>query len=178
MAREERTEDREEKKGGSGMFKNLILYLGTLIALTAVAYVMVTRFMPAPPSSASIQQGAVQGKRAEAPEDEDIAAVEGESGVLYQFGDVIANPAETEGTRFLKVTIYLELRKGEYQKIVDKYKPKLQDATLQILSSKTVEELEDVSKREVLRKEITDAMNSILGRKAVLKIFFTEFVIQ
>ena len=104
--------------------------------------------------------------------------MEGESGVLYEFGDVIANPAETEGTRFLKVTIYLELRKGEYQKIVEKYKPKLQDVTLQILSSKTVEELEDVSKRGDLRKEITDAMNSILGRKVVLKIFFTEFVIQ
>ncbi len=178
MAREERAEGKEEKREGSGMFKNLILYLGTLIALTAVAYVMVTRFMPAPPSNASIQQGAIQKRKAEVPEEEDAAAVEGESGVLYEFGDVIANPAETEGTRFLKVTIYLELRKGEYQKIVEKYKPKLQDVTLQILSSKTVEELEDVSKRGDLRKEITDAMNSILGRKVVLKIFFTEFVIQ
>ena len=101
-----------------------------------------------------------------------------ENGVLYEFGDVIANPAQTEGTRFLKVTIYLELCKGEYQKIVDKYKPKLQDVTLQVLSSKTVEELEDVSKRGGLRKEIIDAMNSVLGRKVVLKVFFTEFVIQ
>ncbi|HEX28597.1 TPA: flagellar basal body-associated FliL family protein [Candidatus Poribacteria bacterium] len=168
MAREERIEGKGEKNGGSGMLKNLIPYLGTLIALTAIAYIMVTRFMPEPPSSASIQRGTVQRKKAETEE----------NGVLYEFGDVIANPAQTEGTRFLKVTIYLELRKGEYQKIVDKYKPKLQDVTLQILSSKTVEELEDVSKRGDLRKEITDAMNSVLGRKVVLKVFFTEFVIQ
>lgn len=175
MAKEKRDEE-EKEKGSSGMLKNLIMYLGTVVVLTAAAYMLVTKFMPTPVSTAMPRGESVQG--GEINKDEELDAEKDETGVLYEFGDVIVNPAGTEGTRFLKVTLYLELRKGDYQKILEKYKPKLQDVALQIFSSKTVEELEDVSRRGDLRKEIVDGMNMALGKRAILRVFFTEFVIQ
>ena len=157
--------------------KNLMMYFGTMVMMTAVAFVLVTKFLPQPAPAPGEGGGAVQQPKQKIRRSEAKPVLDEES-FLYQFGDVIVNPAGTEGTRFLRVTIYLELASAEYQKLIEKFKPALQDVAIQILSSKTIPELEDLDSRNKLRGEIVSAMNRLLGREIILKLFFTEFVIQ
>lgn len=156
--------------------KNLILYFGMMAMMTAVAFVLVTKFLPQPAFNAA--EGKQMVRQSEQQKVQKPRPILRDDTILYQFGDVIVNPAGTEGTRFLRVTIYLELVSADYQKAIERFKPALQDVAIQILSSKTIPELEDLDSRNKLRREIVSAMNRILGGEIILKLFFTEFVIQ
>lgn len=166
----------ERRKGEAFDMKSLMIYLGTMAVMTAVAFLLVTKFLPQPVPTVA-KGGTAQQAKTKAQKPKSKPALN-DNTFLYQFGDVIVNPAGTEGTRFLRVTIYLELASGEYQKVIEKLKPALQDIAIQILSSKTIPELEDLGSRNKLRNEIVSAMNRLLGREMILKLFFTEFVIQ
>ena len=167
-----------KNEGRSFDMKNLMMYFGTMVMMTAVAFFLVTKFLPQPASNVAAQGEQQTQQVKQNDQKPKVKPVLSDDTFLYQFGDVIVNPAGTEGTRFLRVTIYLELASAEYQKMIEKFKPALQDIAIQILSSKTIPELEDLDSRNKLRKEIVSAMNQVLGGEVILKLFFTEFVIQ
>jgi len=100
--------------------------------------------------------------------------------VMWPMDPFIVNLIDNEGERYLKVVMQLELSDklmAEEMKLIN---PKLRDTILDLLSSKTYKEMIDPLGKQKLRDEITMRMNMNIDatKGKVLKVYFTEFVIQ
>ena len=90
----------------------------------------------------------------------------------------IINIAETNGERYLKIVIQLEVSDPDVVKELEQLKPRLRDSILDLLTPKTYKELMDLSGKQRLREEIAGRINNILQRGKVTKVYFTDFVVQ
>lgn len=101
-------------------------------------------------------------------------------GFIYEFGTVLVNPLGTEGRRYIKVGINLELKSKSLAKSIDKAKPMLQHQFIIILSSKTIGEISTPEGKSALQKELKDNFISALGLSEddIYQIYFSEFVVQ
>jgi flagellar basal body-associated protein FliL len=92
---------------------------------------------------------------------------------------VIVNLAGTEGRRYLKAKVELEVPGGEkVVREVEERKPHLRDLLIDLLSRKHLEEVAEASGRDLLRREILERFSEELGDGKVRRILLTEFVIQ
>jgi flagellar protein FliL len=90
----------------------------------------------------------------------------------------IINIAETNGERYLKIVVQLEVSDPDVVKELDQLKPRLRDSILDLLTPKTYKELMDLTGKQRLREEIAGRINNILQRGKVTKVYFTDFVVQ
>ncbi|MGA1846853.1 flagellar basal body-associated FliL family protein [Deferribacter abyssi] len=99
-------------------------------------------------------------------------------GPLYSLDTFIVNLADPGGTRYLKVTMQLELDSEKLQEEMDKRKPQIRDVILTVLSSKTYAEVSTAQGKLALKQELIRRINLILTTGAIRNIYFTEFVAQ
>ena len=90
----------------------------------------------------------------------------------------IVNLADKGGTRYLRVSMDLELENEEAVKVVEKRLPKIRDAILMILPTKKYEDIDTVEGKSVLRNEILTKINELMKPEKIRNIYFTEFVVQ
>ena len=90
----------------------------------------------------------------------------------------IINIAETNGERYLKIVMQLEVSEPDVVKELEQLKPRLRDSILDLLTPKTYKELMDLAGKQRLREEIAGRINNILQRGKVTKVYFTDFVVQ
>lgn len=88
----------------------------------------------------------------------------------------VVNLSDPSGRRYLKLTMDLEV-KGPPEPVQGAMS-KIRDALLMLLSSKSVEDLAGVEGKITLRKEVADRINQVLGKPVVMRVYFTDFVIQ
>lgn len=106
--------------------------------------------------------------------------------------DVTVNVAGTEGERFLKTAVQLEWS-AEEEKLgeeINSRLPKIKNIIIEILSSKTMAEIQTVDGKKALRDAIVADVNAILPPEVtnaegvtmplgkVERAFFVEFIIQ
>jgi flagellar FliL protein len=170
-AEEEKTaEEGGGKKKKGGKLKLIIIAVVLLIILGGGGFLAYKLFL-APKDEAAA--GAEGTKKAS------VATPANEVGELYPLETFIVNMADNDGTRYLKVTIQLELDKTEKLKEeMDKRVPQLRDAILTILSAKTYEEVSSAQGKLVLKQEILRRINSLLPFGQINNVYFTEFVSQ
>jgi flagellar FliL protein len=101
-----------------------------------------------------------------------------EIGPIYPLDQFIVNLVSNNADRYLKCKISLELDSPDLQKEIDKKLPAIRDAIIQILSSKTVEEIQTAKGKEKLKEEIKRKLNEMLTTGEIRNVYFTEFVIQ
>lgn len=111
-------------------------------------------------------------------ESAEVDADEGRADRIVQVDDLILNPAGTEGSRFLVLTLALEMRDEAGVQLVADRDPAVRDVVLALLATRTVPELSDVTARPALREELRDELNRLLGEGAVARIYLPRFVIQ
>jgi len=90
----------------------------------------------------------------------------------------IVNLMDNGGERYLKVVLQLELSDPEVVAELKEIKPKLRDAVLGILSSKSLKDISTTEGKQRLKEEITYRLNSYLSKGKILQVYFTDFVIQ
>ena len=90
----------------------------------------------------------------------------------------IVNLADKGGTRYLRVSMDLELENEETGKVVDKRLPKIRDAILTILPTKKYEDIGTVEGKSALRNEMLTKLNELMQPEKIKNIYFTEFVVQ
>lgn len=167
MAEEEKAPEAGAKKGGK--LKLIIILVVALIILGGGGFLAYKLFL-APKGEG--EHGAEAAKK-------EVTAPANEVGMLYPLETFIVNMADNDGSRYLKVTIQLELDKTEKLKEeLDKRVPQLRDAILTILSAKTYEEISSAQGKLILKQEILRRLNSLLPFGAITNIYFTEFVSQ
>lgn len=97
---------------------------------------------------------------------------------LYTIDNVVLNPAQTGGTRFLMAAVTFELATVEAQTALKARESEVRDTVLHVLGEKTVAQLSDVSQRDTIKTQIQSAVGAKLGPATVLRVYFPQFVIQ
>ena len=90
----------------------------------------------------------------------------------------IINIADTNGERYLKLVIQLEVSEATVVPELEQLKPRLRDSILDLLTAKTYKDLMDLSGKQRLREDIAGRINNILISGKVTKVYFTDFVVQ
>lgn len=99
-------------------------------------------------------------------------------GPLFSLETFIVNLADQERSRYLRVTMDLELAKSTDAAMINDRLSQVRDSILMILPSRQFGEIASMEGKIALRDEIIARLNSLLNKKVVTNIFFTEFVVQ
>ena len=170
-------EDLDELEGAGGK-KPIGMIIGIIVGLLVLggggyyAYINFFQEKPAEEKPAEGEEGKEEGKE-EAPAEEDLNL-----GVMFSMDPFIVNLAGSEGKRFLKVTIFLELSTPEVREEIKGKIQKVTDSILVLLSSKAFEDVYSVQGKFKLKDEITTRVNRFLVVGHIKDAYFTEFVIQ
>ena len=101
-----------------------------------------------------------------------------EVGYFFELSDIVVNPANTSGRRYLVMEIGLEAKE---EKLITEAESKeiwFRDAINTLLTNKTDAELLDLSKRSLLKKEILKLINSRMKEGKFSKVYFKKYIMQ
>ncbi len=137
-------------------------------------------------------------------EDEDAV----QKGFVYNLGEFTVNLADTGTRHYLKAEVSIELTKTEeesasekeskksggneghgggsqtnpdsvIEKNLDRYKAAIRDAIIITLSNKTTDELASTAGKEVVKEQIAQSVDAIMGgEREVIRVSFCQFIIQ
>jgi len=101
-------------------------------------------------------------------------------GKEVKFENVVANLLGSQKTRFVKVSFTVEGAEDdeEFSTVINENKTKLIDGALSILGALTVAELDEPGMKNIVRSDLVNNFNQILGKPIVAGLYFSEFVIQ
>lgn len=100
------------------------------------------------------------------------------SGVNFSFDPFVVNLMDSGGTKYLKVSIQIELSDSKFMEKAKNRTPQLRDAIITLITNKTSEELITAEGKIILKDEIKQRSNQILGEGTVLNVYLTDFVMQ
>jgi len=118
----------------------------------------------------------IKAQTSEEPEKQ--AVLEEPLGIVVPMETFIVNLADKGGTRYLRLTIGLELGTKELKKELEKRMPQVRDSILMILPTKRFADISTAEGKTTLRNEIMEKLNSFLSQGNVTNIYFKEFVVQ
>lgn len=163
----------EEKKtsaAGGGKLMALAMQAGIFIALAGVAFGLNIYLL----KPMLVVNGKEQAKETAAE-----PKAEHHAGKILSLDSAIVNIAGTNGRRYLKVTVQIEIPEEEKLiKEVEARKPLLSDRLIQILAGKPLEEVTSAGSLEILKQQIADQFGKELGADRLKAVYLTEFVIQ
>jgi flagellar FliL protein len=97
---------------------------------------------------------------------------------VFALEPFIVNIYDGQELRYLKVKIEMEMANPAIKPELDGRLAAMRDAILVVLTSKTLQDIQDIQGKNQLREEILTAISKIVAQGKVTKIYFTDFVIQ
>lgn len=88
------------------------------------------------------------------------------------------NLADPLGQRFIRLSIEVEVADSKAVEELGRLNARVRDSILLLLSSKTYADIATTESKLMLKSEITDRLNTILGPGKVYQVFITDMVIQ
>ena len=165
----------------NGGFKAFIPLIATLVLMPAVAWAM-TQFVLVPKLQKSLGIAPNHAAAAAAEDKEGstngAAADKGAPKQTVQLTKLLVNVAGTMGSRYLLSSLTLVGSAADFKARVEKHEPQLRDAAMTLLSTKTITDLEKPGARNLVRTELINGFNNVLGGGTVQEIYITEFAIQ
>ena len=86
--------------------------------------------------------------------------------------------AGSGGSRFLLLSVAIEVGEAAAAESLKSRDAELRDIILTTLSTKSTEELTDISRRESFKEEVVVAIKGRFGKKSVKSLYFPQFVVQ
>ena len=165
-----------EEDAPEGGKKGLVRLLTTVLPIMLLpaaggAYLAYSQFPMLAEAAASI--GINFGLVEEAEEDKPI-----EYGQFTTLNDVMLNPADSGGKRFLVVSLGLETRTSDVIAELEQKDIVVRDAVLRLLSAYTSEELSSIELRSRLKDEILAELNRVLQKGDIDRLYFTQYLLQ
>jgi flagellar FliL protein len=99
-------------------------------------------------------------------------------GTLFPLDTFIVNLADQERSRYLRVTMDLELVAPTDTEKLNERLPQVRDRILMLLPSKRFADIASMEGKTALRDEIIGKLNGLFPENVITNIFFTEFVVQ
>jgi flagellar FliL protein len=159
-----------KKSGGLNAWLPLIL---AVVLMPALAFGM-TKFVIVPElqSSLGIKPAAdtASGKSKSSTDAKKISV---------PFNKLLVNIAGTMGSRYLLVSVTVVGNGGEaFKAKMTENDAQLRDMAMGALANKTLADLEKPGARNLIRSELINGFNNVLGDNSVQEIYITEFGIQ
>lgn len=126
-------------------------------------------------SEAKVEQKAEGGSPA-ASEGKEGAA--GAAANIFPMEPFIVNIYDGQELRYLRVKVEFETATADAKKEIELRQAPLRDAILVLLTTKTLQDVQDLQGKNQLRDEIMVAVNKILPPGKVSRVYFTDFVVQ
>lgn len=160
-------DDDTPKKKGKGKWLILIIFLLLLGGAGAGAWFFFLQDMF---SSSGDEQAVKETKEATAP-----ARADGINIPLPVFTTNLADPL---GQRFIRMNIEVEVAGQAVADEMTKNNARIRDSIIILLSSKSYADIAGTESKLLLKSEITERLNNILGPGKVYQVFITDMVIQ
>jgi flagellar FliL protein len=155
--------------GGMASWLPLIL---AVVLMPALAFGM-TKFVIVPELQSSLgikPAEAASGKAKTSPDAKKVSV---------PFNKLLVNIAGTMGSRYLLVSVTVVGTGGEaFKTKITENDAELRDMAMSTLANKTLADLEKPGARNLIRTELINGFNNVLGDNAVEELFITEFGIQ
>jgi flagellar FliL protein len=97
---------------------------------------------------------------------------------IYMIDNLVLNPAGSNGTRFLLLSVALEAKDEATIAMFKARDPELRDNLLRMFGSKTADEMWAASSRDSLREETLTMLQKLFPPGSIRKVYFPQFVIQ
>lgn len=145
-----------------------VLLAQIVIAYLLASYVIVPRLYGDSAVASEQTENADEPEEAEMPEFGKIFAVE----------DVIANPADSQGSQFVLINFGFEVKEDNDVKLMSDRQIQVRDILLNILSTKTLAQLDGPDDKEILRQEVKEALKKLLPPNHLMNVYFSNYIIQ
>jgi flagellar FliL protein len=153
-----------------------------LIAVIAVAalagvgggIVLAPRFAPAAAHASA--DAAEHGEEEE--EAEGGGGHGGGAGKIFRLDNLIVNPAGSEGTRFLMTSVAFELESESAEAKLRAREVQVRDLVISRLESQTMATLTQPFARDSIKRQLAEAVMTVVGPKATVRVYLPQFVIQ
>lgn len=98
---------------------------------------------------------------------------------LHLIDNLVLNPAGSGGSRFLMLSAAIELAQASQIEELKARDAETRDLVLRVMGARTVEELAEMSNRELLKQVLADSLGEFFkDKKAIRRVYFPQFVIQ
>lgn len=176
MADEQMEAPKETKKGGK--LKWIIILVVLLGVLGGAGFFLKDQIMGMLGMGPAKTDQAQQADAGAPPADAQAPQGEPTDTVLVSLPPFVVNLADPLGRRYLKLTVDVEMRDQDAADTLNKNVPKVRDAIILLLSSKTFADLSSIQNKLALKDEIVKRLNQVTGGSSVLRVYFTEMVVQ
>ena len=157
-----------------GGIKGWLPLILAVVLMPALAFAM-TKFVIVPELQSSLGlkspvEGAAAGKTKAGPDAKKMSV---------PFNKLLVNVAGTMGQRYLLVKFTVVGAGGKIFKAkISEHDAQPRDVAMSALATKTLADLEKPGARNLVRTELINGFNSVLGDNSVQEIYITEFGIQ
>lgn len=99
---------------------------------------------------------------------------------MYPLEAFVVNIGTGNEMRYLKIKVELEtgLTKEGVKPELDPYSAQLRDSILVLLTTKTVQDIQDLPGKTKLREEILANAKKVMPMGKISNVYFTDFVVQ
>lgn len=184
MAQEPQVEEITGSEGGietagsaGGHKPNALVPILVVVIMLPVLSFLMTEFVLIPRMAKAL---GAEAKAEEAGKHAEGGAEAGAKGPMQQavFDDIVANISGTVQSRYIKVSFTVEGHAEHFPELVEGNRAKLRDATLSILSTLTMRDLDKPGVKNVVRSDLLSAFETAMGGKVIENLYFSDFVVQ
>ena len=158
------------KKKGKAKWIILIVLLLLLGGGSAGAWFFLFKGISLPFSAKTESEQPAEAKQTRPP-----VTVAGTSVPLSEFTTNLADPL---GQRFIRISIEVEVADQTVVAEMTRLNARIRDSIILLLSSKTYADVAGAENKIVLKSEVTERLNNILGAGKIYQVFITNMVIQ
>lgn len=187
-------DDKKQKKSSRG--KRIIILLIVLLTLGAVGgggYWWLYMRGPAAPETADApaktEQAANEANAPDGKKDAQQQNAQGgvrierqsdlprSGGIVVPLPSITVNLADPAGRRYLKIGMEVELNEDVTAQL-QQQAPRVRDAIIMLLAGKSYGDVATPDGKVLLKGEVAARLNQILGAQRVIRVYFTDFVVQ
>ncbi|MCE1227819.1 MAG: flagellar basal body-associated FliL family protein [Geobacteraceae bacterium] len=184
MAKEEQAAAEAPAEGGSK--KKLFIIIGAAVLVLVIAGVVVFMMMGkgdkkkegADAHGAPAADGGHGAAPPAAGGGHGAAGAAAGVSTVFTLEPFIVNIYDGQELRYLKVKVELEMSNAAVKPELEGRLAAIRDAILVVLTTKTLQEIQDAQGKNQLREEILTAISKIVAQGKVSKVYFTDFVVQ
>jgi len=173
-----------ETESGSGK-KKMFIIIGAAVAVTVILGLVVFTMMGKGDKKDAKKEGAEAHAEAKAEGGGHGAEGGGHGGGgkeaatnIYPLEPFIVNIYDGQELRYLKVKVEMEMAAPAMKGELDARLAPIRDAILVMLSTKTMQDIQDIQGKNQLKDEVLAAVNKQVTTGKIAKIYFTDFVVQ
>lgn len=100
------------------------------------------------------------------------------AGLIVPLDPFVVNLSDPLGRRYIKITFQVELTDQAAADVLGQLMPKVKDNLIMLLSSKAYADIASHESKILLKTEVVERLNHILGGSRVSQVYITDMVIQ